>query len=153
MQFRTHLALAFLLGSFYLELMGYSLTEGWSLLLLFLLGALLPDIDHFSSWLNNKLKVTKIFALFLQRRGIMHSLFFAVLLFFIVGIFWNFIYATALFLGYLSHLFGDLLTKDGLRLFQPLSQFKIPGFFKTGKLFEKFIFILLIVLIVLKLFR
>lgn len=153
MQFRTHLALAFLFGLFYLEFIGYSLAEGWLTLLLFLLGALLPDIDHFSSWLNNKLKITKILALFLQRRGILHSLFFAVLLFFIIGLFWEFTYAIAVLLGYLSHLLGDLLTKDGLRLFQPFGQLKISGFFKTGKLFEKFIFILLIVLIVLKLFQ
>ncbi len=153
MQFRTHLALAFLFGLFYLELIGYSLAEGGLILLLFLLGALLPDIDHFSSWLNNKLKITKLLALFLQRRGIMHSLFFAVLLFFVIGLFWEFTYATAILLGYLSHLLGDLLTKDGLRLFQPFGQLKISGFFKTGKLFEKFIFILLIVLIVLKLFQ
>ncbi len=152
MQFKTHLALAFLFGLFYLELIGYSLNEGWLILLLFLLGALLPDIDHFSSWLNNKLKITKILALFLQPRGMMHSLSFAVLLFFIVGLLWEFTYATAILLGYLSHLLGDLLTKDGLRLFQPFGQFKIAGFFKTGKLMEKLIFALLTVLIVLKLF-
>lgn len=153
MQFKTHLAAAFLFGLFYLELIGYSLAEGGLILLLFLLGALLPDIDHFSSWLNNKLKITKLLALFLQRRGIMHSLFFAVLLFFVVGLFWEFTYATAILLGYLSHLLGDMLTKDGLRLFQPFGQLKISGFFKTGKLFEKFIFILLMVLIILKLFQ
>ncbi|MBS3118313.1 metal-dependent hydrolase [Candidatus Woesearchaeota archaeon] len=152
MQFRTHLALAFLFGLFYLELIGYSLAEGGLILLLFLFGALLPDIDHFSSWLNNKLKITKILALFLQPRGMMHSLFFAVLIFFIIGLFWEFSYATAILLGYLSHLLGDLLTKDGLRLFQPFGQLNISGFFRTGKLFEKFIFILLMVLIVLKLF-
>jgi len=152
MQFRTHLALAFLFGLFYLGLIGYSLSEGGWILILFLLGALLPDIDHFSSWLNNKLKITKVLALFLQPRGIMHSLFFAVSIFFVIGLFWDFDYATAIFLGYLSHLLGDLLTKDGLRLFQPFGQLKISGFFKTGKLFERFIFILLIILIVLKLF-
>ncbi len=145
--------MAFLFGLFYLDLIGYSLAEGGLVLFLFLLGALLPDIDHFSSWLNNKLKITKLLALFLQRRGIMHSLFFAVLLFFIIGLFWEFDYAIAVLLGYLSHLFGDLLTKDGLRLFQPFGQLKISGFFKTGRLFEKFIFILLIVLIILKLFQ
>ncbi|PJC45472.1 hypothetical protein CO037_01280, partial [Candidatus Pacearchaeota archaeon CG_4_9_14_0_2_um_filter_30_8] len=42
--------------------------------------------------------------------------------------------------GYGTHLLGDLVTKQGLRLFYPF-KFRIHGFLKTGGKIESFLFL------------
>jgi len=47
-------------------------------------------------------------------------------------------------IGFLSHLFLDCLTLKGVILFWPISKKRIKGFFKTGGIFETFLFFILL---------
>ena len=117
------------------------------------LGALLPDLDASESKIkhlkipNTQIKPFMLPALVVSRsdqhRGLLHS--FAGLgmmaLFFLPATFWvGWAPATALLLGYFSHLMADAATKSGVRLFYPSpKQFHLlpPNFrFTTGSLAE-----------------
>jgi len=122
-------------------------------------GALIPDLDQATNRLWDLLPagnfVGKIFRnLFLHHRTLSHSLlgiylFHLLFLFILPKIFnpstvdINLVYFS-LMIGLISHIAGDMLTKDGAPLFFPFS-FKI-GFppikalrITTGKFFEKII--------------
>ena len=96
------------------------------------LGALLPDLDASESKIkhlkipNTQIKPFMLPALIVSRsdqhRGLLHS--FAGLgmmaLFFLPATFWvGWAPATALLLGYFSHLMADAATKSGVRLLYP----------------------------------
>ncbi|MFC1800682.1 metal-dependent hydrolase [Nanoarchaeota archaeon] len=116
---------------------------------LVLIGALLPDIDHPNSKINQKLKITKIFGYIFKHRGIFHTLFFALLLpgliYFSVGK----PYGTALFIGYLSHLLIDGLTVSGINFLHPIANLRISGFVETGTMAETMTFIVIIFAIII----
>jgi inner membrane protein len=117
---------------------------------LVLLGSILPDIDSRHSKINRWSGIIgSIVTLCAKHRGIFHSLFFHVFLFFAVGFFTQY-YATALFLGYLAHLLGDGVTLRGLRPFYPFSKFKIKGPLRVGSFTEGVIMLLLVLFIIKK---
>lgn len=105
--------------------------------------SLLPDMDHPKSVFGQIIKpasiiISKIFG----HRGITHS-FLAV---FLVGFcMWKYGGAesqiiTAVSIGYLSHLFADFLTPQGVPLIYPLkTKFRFLITFKTGGFGESFI--------------
>ena len=76
-----------------------------------------------------------------RHRGVLHSLFSAFILSLIVASFslWA---GFGFFVGYISHLFLDCLTKSGVRLFWPFG-WRIKGFVKAGGVAEDIIFVLL----------
>jgi membrane-bound metal-dependent hydrolase YbcI (DUF457 family) len=104
----------------------------------FLLGTFIPDVDSRLSKIGKK-KVFRILQFFVKHRGFMHSLFFIVLSFFILS-FLPLSLRIYLCFGLFLHLFLDSLTINGVYPFYPI-KFKIKGFIKTGKIFEKIIFI------------
>jgi len=117
--------------------------------LLVLLGSVLPDIDEYRS----KIKqwsgfIGSIITFFTKHRGIFHSFLFALLLSFVVMFVWNHYYASALFIGYLTHLIADSLTPMGIPVLYPFSEFKVRGPIKVGSIGEWVILIGLVVLIV-----
>lgn len=118
---------------------------------LVLLGSLLPDVDHPHSKLGNKLGIlSKFFNALAGHRTIFHSIFFALL---IPGLVWYFLskpYGIALFVGYLSHLVMDGLTKSGINFLHPISTLRLKGFVETGSLTETLVFALIILLILVK---
>ena len=119
------------------------------LFFILLLGAILPDIDEIHSKINRWSGIIgSIIAFFSKHRGMFHSLLFALLFSALLGWLWQFQFGLALFLGYLSHLFGDALTPMGLAIFYPFSQFRIKGPIRTGSIWEFLIMIGLAVLIV-----
>ncbi len=77
-----------------------------------------------------------------KHRGVLHSLFAGIILSLIIGIFsrWG---CFGFFVGYISHLFLDCLTKSGVKLFWPFG-WKIKGFVKSGGVIEDIIFVLLL---------
>ena len=77
-----------------------------------------------------------------KHRGFLHSLFFALLLSLVVGSI-NLWAGFGFFVGYVSHLFLDCLTKSGIKLFWPFN-YKIKGFVKSGSIIEDVIFVLLL---------
>ena len=97
-----------------------------------IIGSILPDIDHEGSTINKVLPLTKWFSRLFKHRGIFHTVFPAIALFFIVGYFSTTLVALALVVGYVAHLVSDGLTLSGVDLLHPISQFRIQGFIQTG---------------------
>ncbi len=89
-----------------------------------LFSCLIPDIDHPNSFLGNKIKFISFFIYnYLGHRKITHSLFF---LLFIIYIFFkikiNLNIIEGFFLGYISHIFFDMITPQGVYIFWPLKK-------------------------------
>lgn len=101
-------------------------------------GALLPDIDHPSSWVGRRLRVvSRPLATVTGHRGVTHSLV-AVLacLVFLRWEGWTRAVIDPLVVGYLSHLAADLLTTSGLRLAWPSRKRQAIGLCRTGSFAE-----------------
>jgi inner membrane protein len=85
-------------------------------------GSLLPDVDHPKSWVGRRTRpVSTAIAAVLGHRGVTHSAIAVIalsLLLLHAGYRWGGVAALAI--GYLSHLGGDMLTPQGLRLAWPL---------------------------------
>lgn len=122
-------------------------------------GALLPDIDQASNQLWDLLPADKFLGRFLNKlfgshRTLSHSILGVFIVYQVnlwllpklfnkefinpIIVFW------ALIIGYLSHLFLDMLTEDGIPLLFPIKwKFGFPPIkklrIKSGKWFEKFV--------------
>jgi len=101
-----------------------------------IIATILPDLDTPQSKIGKKFK---LFNFFMKHRGIIHSFTFLLIISLIILLFWNKILFPFI-LGYSLHLVTDALTLHGIRLFYPL-KLKIPGFIKTGGIFELILFI------------
>ncbi|MBI2672163.1 metal-dependent hydrolase [Candidatus Woesearchaeota archaeon] len=124
--------------------------------LIFVLSSFIPDIDHPNSKIGQKMRLfSKVLNKLFSHRGFLHSMILPLLIYFI------FVYiievneiGLAVSLGISSHLFLDLMTKNGLALFAPFSNRKINGFIATGSFLEKiFCGILLLIIIYLIFYR
>lgn len=94
------------------------------------IGSLAPDIDMKNSYISKLLpRVYKCFGSKLRHRGLTHSLVF---LYFLGEIFNSLIKYTdnnivfillssGFFLGYISHLILDIITKEGIEIFYPIT--------------------------------
>ncbi len=139
MMFYTHLAFAFVVGLFSMQLLHPGNQILFIILLLF--ASALPDIDSPKSKLGKKIK---IIGYLFEHRGFFHSLFAAVLFGFITQILLkSTVYTYAVIIGYASHLAIDALTVQGVMPFHPISKKAIRGFIETGKAAEMVIFLLL----------
>lgn len=151
MLFPTHLFIGIV---FFLILKDFF--NGGNIIIFFflvLLGSILPDID------SNKSKINRwsgfigiILAFFTKHRGIYHSILTHIFLFFAISFFFQTYYASALFIGYLAHLTGDAVTRQGVVVFYPFSKFKLRGPVKVGSFEEGVIMLILTILIVKELF-
>ena len=87
--------------------------------------SVLPDADYPKSWLGNQLRtVSEDLDRFFGHRSFLHSLLALVLVTVVLGlpswwIFGNSTLAIAVFVGYGSHLFADMMTLGGVQLFWP----------------------------------
>ncbi len=145
MLFQTHLMLGIV---FFLLLENFFPDNQFVVLFLVLLGSILPDIDDYRSKINQWSGfIGRIIAFFTQHRGMFHSLLLYLGLFFVMAYFWEEYYGRALFLGYLAHLIGDGMTKQGLQVFYPFSKFKVRGPVRVGGYLELIIFLLLVVVV------
>ena len=71
--------------------------------------------------------------------------YFFLLISFFVDLFFGFWYMLVIVAGYLSHLVLDMLNHQGVGLFFPIIKWRIKGFLKSGGFFEKAVFALCIV--------
>lgn len=163
MRYKTHVAGGLLAGVSSLNLIADKLNissditsyEGMVFITGAVIGSLFPDIDHRGSYLGRKAKITSTItnALF-GHRGITHSpiamtifvflLYMASKLFFISPIIK--LWFIGFFLGILSHIFLDMLTKGGVPLLYPFSKKKISlTNIKTGSVGEKVIMIIIMI--------
>ncbi len=143
---KTHLIFGLLIGLLTFQ---YFEINKYLFIFIVLLGAILPDIDEKDSYINKKLKISKIIGYIFKHRGFFHSLFFVFLICLLFYYTLGPNYAYALLIGITSHLIADSLTKSGINFFHPFKIFRISGFVTTGSLFETVLLIILIIIIVL----
>lgn len=146
MMFRTHLIFAFLVGLIFIE---FGRGSKYLFLFFVLLAGVIADLDFPRSKIGRRfLLISKPVNFLFGHRKFFHSLFFILILSFFVFLVFNDCYK-AIFIGYSSHVFLDMLTKQGVMFFYPF-KFKIKGVIETGGLFEKLLFFVLIFLILIK---
>jgi len=142
MMFKTHLLFGLFVS---LLLFSHFDLNPLIFILVLVFCSILPDIDHSKSWIGRRFKIISwIINFIFGHRKLIHSLFFALALSLVIKIFFNNYYIPFAF-GYLSHLFLDGLTKQGIYLFYPL-KFRIRGFIKTNGIIEKIFLVFLFVL-------
>jgi inner membrane protein len=116
-------------------------------LVIVILAGSIPDIDTPNSKIGKKLPiVSHLFKFFFGHRGFVHSIFIPLVL---LGTFLYFdlpFIAWGIFIGSISHLIGDMITKEGITPLHPLIKFRIHGFIRTGKITEKILFIIICLL-------
>jgi len=126
---RTHLLFSLFLSLLFLNV--FFVKQSIFFVAIFVLGSIIPDIDESSSIIGRKLKFV---SWFFSHRGFFHSIFSAIifssLVLFLFGLYYSLVFLT----GFISHLFLDSLTKNGVSLF--LFDKKIKGFLVSGGLFE-----------------
>jgi len=107
-----------------------------------------PDIDHLHSKISRKLVPFAIVSSTLfKHRGFTHSLFPPLLLYFVL-IKVDYLIATAILIGYISHLLLDATTTRGIRPLSPLLKMRVAGFIRTNGFAEKIITLLLLIIII-----
>ena len=134
MMWKTHLAGALLLGLLLRSF--FPSAESIVFYVVVISASFIPDIDHPSSWINNRLKVTKIISAFVKHRGIFHSGLFGVSLTVLTYLFISKTYAWPLLIGFFSHILLDGLTREGVNLLHPLGTLHMRGPIITNSLQE-----------------
>ncbi len=139
MMFKTHIVFSLFVGLLFIKF--HNVNNLFFFFLTVLFFGIFPDIDEKTSNISRNTRVVSwIVNLLFRHRGIFHSIFIPLSFFFVFLFLGEDTAAFAVILGYMSHLFIDMLNKGGIRLFYPLSRLKIHFFFKTGKLFDYFLF-------------
>ena len=142
MRYYTHLAFSFLIGILIIKTL--SIQNQILFIILFMLASLLPDIDELKSKVSNKVKpLAHLIHFFLGHRGLMHSIWTAIILYLLIFMF-NINIAISISFGYLSHLILDCLTPSGIKLLWPYKK-RLKGFIRTGSLTEYLLFIALLI--------
>lgn len=145
MMFKTHLVFGFLIGLFFIQI--FNVSYPIIFVLLVTLFSSLPDIDHPKSKIGRKLFfISWPISLVFKHRGFFHSVFPAIGLFIIFSYFNLSFLGLAIAIGYIAHLLGDAVTKEGINFLHPLATFRIQGPITTGKTLEFFIYLGLIFL-------
>ena len=105
------------------------------------IGALLPDIDHPSSWVGRRLRViSRPLAAMIGHRGVTHSVLAVIACRAFLR--WQGLRRAMidpLVVGYLSHLAADLVTTSGLRLAWPSKRRQAVPLCRTGSFGESII--------------
>ncbi len=135
MLFWTHLTVA---AIFFLLLRLFT-PEGYILLIAFLvfLGSIFPDIDESHSKISQWSGIVgKFLTFFATHRGFYHAIWLYLLLSILLSYFFSWPYGLAFFLGSLSHICADSLTRMGVAPLYPFSQQRIFGPVKVGSWME-----------------
>tara|TARA_Y100000034_G_scaffold135826_1_gene209337 strand:- start:428 stop:871 length:444 start_codon:yes stop_codon:yes gene_type:complete len=144
------MAFALLLGFLFLDNFN---GNKYAFLIIVLLTAMLPDIDHPQSKLGRKFwMISKPFNFLFGHRKLFHSLLIPVVLSFVVWWFFN-DWWKPIFLGYFSHILIDGFTLDGINFIYPIKQLRLQGFIETGKKQETVLFWFFVALDVIILFN
>ena len=142
MMYYTHLAFGFLVSLISIDILDINNKLLFILIATFF--SIFPDIDERKSKIGKKYKfASRIINFLFGHRGFFHSIYIPLILYFIfysisveIGI--------AVLVGYFSHLLMDAMTRHGIRPLYPIINRKINGFIKTNSLFEKIIFLIII---------
>ena len=142
MMYYTHLAFGFLVSLISIDILDINNKLLFILIATFF--SIFPDIDERKSKIGKRYKfASRIINFLFGHRGCFHSIYVPLILYFIfysisveIGI--------AVLVGYFSHLLMDAMTRHGIRPLYPIINRKINGFIKTNSLFEKIIFLIII---------
>lgn len=149
MMFKTHLMFGLFLS---LLLFSYFNLNPLVFILILVFCSILPDIDHGKSYIGRRLFfISFIIKWIFGHRKLIHSIIFATIIALLIRNFFE-LYWVPFYLGYLSHIFLDALTKQGVYVFYP-SSFKIRGFIKTNGIIEKMFLVCLAVINLIYLIR
>ncbi|MBT7101890.1 metal-dependent hydrolase [archaeon] len=137
MLFRTHIV--FSLAVWFV--LNYFLVMPIYVLFFVLLATVFVDVDIKNSRFGNHWFFRPL-QFMTRHRGVLHSLVAGILLSLVIGAvsLWA---GFGFFVGYVSHLFLDCLTRGGVRLLWPFP-WKIKGFVRSGGIFEQVVFVLLL---------
>jgi len=117
-----------------------------------LLSSIFVDIDLSKSKVGSRTRpISNIVNMIFSHRGIIHSAYIPLALFLILYINNYTSVGVAILIGYIGHLLLDGLTKEGVHLFYPFLDFR--GFVRVGGFTEKIIFLGLIVLNIIVIFK
>ncbi len=142
--FRTHLAFSLFIGLILIKILDI---ENQILFLIFLLFfGVFPDIDERKSKVSRKfgffsLPINYIF----RHRGFFHTIYLPLILFLLFFMVDEVILGIGVLAGYLSHLILDSLTRSGVKIFKPLLHFRFYGFFRSGRLFDRILFLMFLI--------
>lgn len=141
--FKTHLAFSLLIALLITAF--FNIQDKIYFIVILTLASSFPDIDSDKSKIGRKFPiVSKLINLFFGHRGIFHSIFPPLILLFIFWYFNLFYIGLAIFIGYLTHLIADSITIEGINFLYPFSNFRIKGLIRTGSLVESLLFLILI---------
>lgn len=139
---RTHLAVSILAILLFLP----RVSSPFIFVFVALFATFLPDVDIPFSTAGRK-KSSRFIQEFTEHRGFFHSITIAVILSFVIGLFFP-VASFPFFLGYSLHVFADSFTKKGIKPFWPYKR-KVSGGFKTGGYGETLLFIFLAISILI----
>lgn len=114
-----------------------------------IIGALLPDICHSGSKIGRKFPIiSKMVNKLFGHRSFTHSLLFLILMVMVLHTIVPYkAISVGILLGMASHIFLDMWTKKGVKLFFPVSiSVRFPLTTRTGSKVEKVVFMLLTLL-------
>lgn len=114
--------------------------------LFIIFGSILPDVDHPDSKLG---RYVKPIGFLFEHRGFFHSIFAIIMWYFLFSLIFSKVYAVALIVGYVTHLFIDAFNRYGVSPFAPIFKLKIKGPIMTNGTTEKVIYWVLLILNVL----
>jgi inner membrane protein len=133
MLFRTHLTLGVFAALVFLPVVSNPI----QFFIITVIASLLPDIDTAFSKVGRN-PPAKVVQVFTEHRGMLHSLTLAVVIAFVLSLFFP-KFAFGFFIGFSVHLLADSFTKQGITPFWPYSR-KAHGVIGTGGVVEKGIF-------------
>ena len=150
--FKTHLAFGVLVALLAVKFLIDAKKELFFVIVV--LSAIMPDIDAPFSKISQKIKpLSWMLSLFVGHRGVLHTIYFPLLVYFLLRIFEQDVIAGAFFLGYISHLIIDMLTVNGVHFFYPINKVQIRGFIKSGGILEWILFVLILTAIGFLIFK
>jgi inner membrane protein len=145
---KTHLAFGLLVGLFVSEFFGVENKLLFVSIVVF--SSLLPDLDIPASKIGQKVRpLSWLLNIFFGHRGLMHTVYIPLLVWFIFISYGKAFIAGAFFLGYMSHLIIDMLNVKGIYFFYPLIRVRLNGFIKANGFLERLLFFAILVGIVL----
>jgi len=153
--FKTHLAFGLLISLLIVNTINVSYPIIFVILVTIFTS--LPDIDHPKSKIGRKLffiswPINVIFS----HRGFFHSIFPPLIISSVLYYIGLKFLALTLTVGYIAHLLGDSITKEGINFLHPFTRFRLQGPITTGQTFEYIIYISILftdLLITAKLFN
>jgi len=145
MLFKTHLAVGFLVAL--VATMYLSPPNPYLFFFIILFLNAVPDIDTDTSRIGKKFwYIARPLKFIFGHRGFFHSIYPGLILLILFIFLAQPYIGLACFIGYLSHLLTDSITKEGINFLHPFSMFRIQGFVEVGTLTETIVFLLVLAL-------